>query len=399
MNRLVARNLEAVDAGRLPPPEPSGATRMLFMSLAAFGFRNYHHALIDYAGRDDDVDAVHIELARPLWMKVLGKSIPLLDRRRLDFHQARYVWMMGRRLRRWFCEVGAPARFDVIHVTSQESAGALLSLTGSGRPMLAVNIDACELQPTQAWRRKTFEHRVMARFERALFGHCDLVVARNQWVADGLVTQYALGEHKVHIALNGMALPEQHRLRHPPRRRDAAVRLCFVGEDFVRKGGPELVRLHQERFAEVAELHVCSGKARVDRSCRNVRWHGRVERERLLQELLPGMDVFVLPTRSDMAPWAIMEAAGAALPVVATRVGGIGELVRDGVSGLLCESEDWRAFGDLVQRLIDDDELRWRMGEAGRRHIASHYDPDVHFGGLLERLKAMARRGDGMKER
>ncbi|MFW6060544.1 MAG: glycosyltransferase family 4 protein [Phycisphaeraceae bacterium] len=324
-------------------------------------------------------------------MKVLGKSIPGLGRCRLDFHQARYVWLMNRQLRRWFADVLAPRRFDVIHIISQEFAGALLSLRGPDKPALAVNVDACELQPTRAWRRRTLEHLFMARFERKLFDHCDLIVARNQWVADGLAAHYGLAERKIQLARNGIPLTEQHRLLYPPRAADEPVRLCFVGNGFARKGGPGLVRLHQARFADVAELHICSRDAPPDRSCRNVVWHGMVERERLLNALLPTMDIFVLPTRSDMAPLAVAEAASAALPVVATRVAGIPELVRHEETGLLCEPEDWRTFGDLVQRLIQDDALRRRMGEAGRKHIGTQYDPDAHFGGLIARLKSLGR--------
>ena len=50
------------------------------------------------------------------------------------------------------------------------------------------------------------------------------------------------------------------------------------------------------------------------------------------------MDLFVLPTTSDMSPFAISEAATAGLPIVSSAIGGIGELVRDGVTGILCST-------------------------------------------------------------
>ena len=74
----------------------------------------------------------------------------------------------------------------------------------------------------------------------------------------------------------------------------------------------------------------------------------------------------------------------------ASRIAGLPEIVQKGHNGLLCAPADWPAFGDALQRLIEDEPLRWRMGEAGRAHIQSNYDPDVQFNGLLNRLKELA---------
>jgi len=52
--------------------------------------------------------------------------------------------------------------------------------------------------------------------------------------------------------------------------------------------------------------------------------------------------------------------------VVATRVGGVPELVEDGITGFLVPPKDPGALAEALQKLIEDPELRWRMGEAGR---------------------------------
>jgi glycosyltransferase involved in cell wall biosynthesis len=64
--------------------------------------------------------------------------------------------------------------------------------------------------------------------------------------------------------------------------------------------------------------------------------------------------------------WMIAEGMAYAKPIVATRVGGIPELVTDGVTGLLVEPEDINSMADSVLRLIADRELRGRLGHAGR---------------------------------
>lgn len=90
--------------------------------------------------------------------------------------------------------------------------------------------------------------------------------------------------------------------------------------------------------------------------------------------LLARADVFVLASRSEGAPISILEAMAAGLPVVASAVGGVAELVVDGETGLLVPAGEPRALAAALGRLIDDPALRRRLGEAGRRRVAEHFD-------------------------
>jgi glycosyltransferase involved in cell wall biosynthesis len=81
-------------------------------------------------------------------------------------------------------------------------------------------------------------------------------------------------------------------------------------------------------------------------------------------QLLASADVFVLSSRSEGLPMSILEAMAAGLPVVASAVGGIPELVADGETGLLVPPGDADALAAALQRLVGDPELRRRMGAA-----------------------------------
>jgi len=81
-------------------------------------------------------------------------------------------------------------------------------------------------------------------------------------------------------------------------------------------------------------------------------------------------DLVVLPSRNEGWGLSLMEAMACAKPVVATKVGGIPELVRDGVEGVLVESGDVKGLSDAIVRLLRDPGERARMGAAGQQRVA-----------------------------
>ena len=92
--------------------------------------------------------------------------------------------------------------------------------------------------------------------------------------------------------------------------------------------------------------------------------------------LLMHADMYVLASYTEGMPLSILEAMAAGLPVVATAVGGVPELVQDGVTGLLVPPRDPQALAGAMSRLVKDPALRRRMGEAGRRRVEEHFSFD-----------------------
>jgi glycosyltransferase involved in cell wall biosynthesis len=101
-------------------------------------------------------------------------------------------------------------------------------------------------------------------------------------------------------------------------------------------------------------------------------------------ELLPGFDVFCLPSRSEGFPLSIVEAMLAALPVVATRVGSVAELVVDGETGIVVERDDVDGLVAALDRLRDD-ALRAKLGAAGRNRARQRYTVE-HMARAYEKL-------------
>jgi glycosyltransferase involved in cell wall biosynthesis len=90
-----------------------------------------------------------------------------------------------------------------------------------------------------------------------------------------------------------------------------------------------------------------------------------------IPDLLRGFDLLAMPSRQEAWGVAAAEASATAIPVVATRVGGIPEVVVDGETGLLVPPQDPPALAAAIRRLAGDRDLRHRMGRAGRVRVES----------------------------
>jgi glycosyltransferase involved in cell wall biosynthesis len=94
------------------------------------------------------------------------------------------------------------------------------------------------------------------------------------------------------------------------------------------------------------------------------------------EEIAPyfaALDAMVLPSANEGTPVSAIEALGAGKPVVATRVGGLPDVVRDGEDGFLVEPGDVDALGARLAELAGDAGLRQRMGAAARERIRARY--------------------------
>jgi glycosyltransferase involved in cell wall biosynthesis len=163
-------------------------------------------------------------------------------------------------------------------------------------------------------------------------------------------------------------------------------RVAFVGNDFIRKGGKELVAWHQERARDNCELHIVSSKAVPDTNLRNVVWHGRVENNYLNQTLLPSMDLFVFPTRKDAVPIVLAEAQAAGVPVVTYRVGFLRDMLDEGKSGLSFDVDDQNGFYQSVEALLSDRDRLQRMSAHARSWACNRFSAETVLTRLFDRL-------------
>ncbi len=92
-----------------------------------------------------------------------------------------------------------------------------------------------------------------------------------------------------------------------------------------------------------------------------------------LEQYLPNLDLAALSSYTEGLPVALLEAFAARVPAVATAVGGVPEVVTDGVSGRLVPAGDAAALAAGILDVLHDDQRRREMGERGRRHVEEHF--------------------------
>lgn len=105
-------------------------------------------------------------------------------------------------------------------------------------------------------------------------------------------------------------------------------------------------------------------------------WGGMIGRENLRDEFARATILF-LPTREDNCPMVVLEAQASGVPVIASNVGGVPELVEDGVTGLLTNPDLPSTMPIALEKILTDKALAARLAEGGRKQALARYHPNV----------------------
>ncbi len=216
-------------------------------------------------------------------------------------------------------------------------------------------------------------------FEKKAVRHADHRFVVSSFWKEALEREHGLESE---IAYNGIDIDEFSAL---PERRSEEQTVLFVGGFEPRKGLEHLI-LAMEQIHETlpdAKLRVVAktGFRGIDteewfrlladraRVAHAVEFFQSIDQDELLQ-CYSDADVVALPSRNEGWGLSLMEAMACGKPTVATRVGGVPELVRDGVDGILVDPGDTAGLAEAITGLLRDVDMRSRMGAAGRERVA-----------------------------
>jgi glycosyltransferase involved in cell wall biosynthesis len=414
------------------------AARSLFFVEYGMGHKTHLRFLEEHLGRDPRFDPTLIRL---YWMDGLAEwlgrlhLLPFWDGG-LDFWTW-WIFQFKRQQVRYLLRRYDPGSLDLVYIHTQTAATSVLDLPRHVPAVVSIDL---------TWRLAFQESRYHAspllkptlELERRIFERSELVISFSDWAAASVIDDYGIASSKVKVVRNGVTLPPPltgihdgsaangraaanghpgangyHGAPFGPRRNghagnghvsanghspnghhdasDGLLRLGFIGNGFVRKGGDLLLKVHQERFADLAHLTLVTGDPpkRLGR-LRNVDIRTEVPWDELMTSVLPGFDLFVFPTRYDYSPYAVIEAMRAGVPVISTRVGAIPEMIEDGVGGFLIEAGPEAHLVDRVSWALDNRAQLPAMGARGRERAIALYAAERNYPQLLDTLAEVA---------
>jgi glycosyltransferase involved in cell wall biosynthesis len=411
--------------GRVQSSGAGGGARALFFIEYGLGHKTHVRFLQEHLARDPRFDPTIFKL---YWLDPLGDllarlSIPPLRERGLDFWTW-WVFQFKRQQVRYLLRRYDPASLDLVYIHTQTAATSILDLPRNVPTVVSIDL---------TWRLAFQESRYIASpffkptldLERRIYERANLVVSFSDWAANSVIEDYGIPASKVKVVRNGVTLPPapaavaangrahsdgaasglatgstngngngngHHNGHGHGDGKDDLLRLGFIGNGFTRKGGDLLLRVHQEWFADQAHLTMVAGDVPRRRSTvRNVDLRSDVPWDELMTQVLPNFDLFVFPTRWDYSPYAVIEAMSAGVPVIATRVGAIPEMIRDGVDGMLIEAGLEAPLVDRMQWAIVNRARLPEMGACARERATGHYAAERNYPQLLDLLAEVAR--------
>ena len=346
---------------------------MLFLTSQVLGFKTWGAQIEDATASCDWIDAVHVHLHPPRFLKALGAWIPPTKG---GFWHAWRHWIL------WDRYVGTLLRripldqFDAIHVTNQYTAAAFSRLPASTRARTVVCVDATSSLEHREFGYSIIDRSPLIAAERRLMTRIAGASGMTRWACESLVRDCRVDPRNVILARLGIKVTMGAGTPRGIQNSSARTAIIFIGNHWSRKGGKRLLRWHQDRWRDRADLHLVGDSPEAAARLPGVIRHGSVERGRLVNQLLPSMDLMVMPTMEDCLPWVLLEAQAAGVPVVSTRMAGIQtDGIAEGRTGFLCGRDSDGEFIAATERLLDDPALRHAMSVGCIERMRSEWDP------------------------
>jgi glycosyltransferase involved in cell wall biosynthesis len=251
------------------------------------------------------------------------------------------------------------------------------------------------------YERKRYAH---ALAERVLMAGTDRVVVSAESVRDFYVTQVHADPAKIDVIYNAVDFTQaQATIARAEMRKTLGLssdaRVAGVIARLTEQKGHQYLFAALASKPSLADVHllVIGGGELHDVLVHDVEAKGLASRvhflgpRRDLGNLLAAMDLFVLPSLWEGLPLSMVLAMGAGVPVVATRVAGVPEVVDDGRTGVLVAPGDPETLAAALARLFGDAELRQRLGADAKAAVLPRFGVDRYvdsIAGMYDRLLA-----------
>lgn len=213
---------------------------------------------------------------------------------------------------------------------------------------------------------------------RKTFGIANRVVVLSEEWRD-YFSENVCDLEKINVVHNGVKVPDQP--CSPCSRQD----VLFLGRLDARKSPDVLLRASREILSRFPETKIVfGGDGEIEKNkalaeelgiadrCEFHGWVAGAEREELFERAA----VYCLPSKNEGLPMSVLEAMAHGIPAVATAVGGVPQVIEDGVSGILINVDDEVALSESLASLLAEPELREELGRNGRDKVILKFGLD-----------------------
>lgn len=212
---------------------------------------------------------------------------------------------------------------------------------------------------------------------RSTFRRCASVIVLSEEWREYLLKQHVCEGDKLHVLHNAVPVPA--RPCSPGSHQD----VLFLGRLDERKSPDVLLRSSKkmlERHPNATLLFGGDGyperyealarELGIADRCEFLGWITGEDKERLFERA----GIYCLPSKNEGMPMSVLEAMAHGVPTIATPVGGVPQVIEDGVNGYLMPVDDEERLSELLCNLMDSQDLRASIGSAGRETISDHFN-------------------------
>lgn len=203
------------------------------------------------------------------------------------------------------------------------------------------------------------------------------IVPVSEQLKDYIDEELNLYGDKIKVVVNGIEIGR----KQATRKRNGKLILISVGRFHPVKNYPMMIRAIARVYSNNKEIELwLVGDGGIKGSLEELTSELEAESyikllgfRKDISKLLEKSDIFLMSSEYEGISVALLEAMRMGLPTVATRVGGIPETIKEGVTGLLVDHNDENAFVKSVEKMIDDQEQRIAMGDAARQRLEKYF--------------------------
>jgi glycosyltransferase involved in cell wall biosynthesis len=331
---------------------------------------------IDFHWFKEERDLLTKVLTRPLHTVFPNRWI---QRQNLDFHRFRCQMALAYTARCLIARKLNQKRYSVLHLHTQVMGLWATDLMKKLPSVVGIDITAVQASKEFCEPRFQWTYKPNIFLDKKVFDAATRIVAWSDHARASVIQDFCIDAEKVITIPSGVDITKIPCFNRREIKTDALYKILFIGGDFRRKGGEELLEVFLTSFYDRAELHIVT-QSNVNCDHPNVYIHNNVNAyTSKWLDLYRQADVYVMPTYADAFATVFLEAMAAGLPVITTTLPQIREAVIDGETGFLVNPGDRNELAHKIRYLMENQSLGLDMGAKGRTIAEQKFDSNKNF--------------------